>query len=71
MGLSNNELLDTIMDCIDEDIWDCENLGNTSLEYLHGKINGILYTLDMCNLTFLADKLEKWLANRIDFRESD
>lgn len=65
MGLSNNELLEEIMDCIDEDICDCENSNSMSLDYLHGKIDGILYTLDICNLTFLADKLEKWLSNRI------
>lgn len=65
MGLNSNELLEEIMDCIDEDIWDCENSNSMSLDYLHGKIDGILYTLDICNLTFLADKLDKWLSNRI------
>lgn len=71
MGLSNNELLEAIMDCIDEDICDHENFNSMSLDYLHGKIDGIMYALDMCNLTFIADKLEKWISNRIVFRESD
>ena len=71
MGLSNNELLEAIMDCIDCDIWDCEKLNSMSLEYLRGKIDGILYTLEMCNLTSLADKLDKWISNRIAFGESD
>lgn len=71
MGLNNNELLEAIMDCLDNDIWVYKNLDCMSLEYLRGKIDGIMYTLDMCNLTFIADKLEKWVSNRIYFRESD
>lgn len=71
MGLSNNELLETIIECIDDDIWEYEKFYTINEDYLRGKIDGIIYTLDMCNLKIVADKIEKWVNNRNPFKESD
>ena len=71
MGLNNNELLEIITECIDDDIWEYEKLETINKDYLRGKIDGIIYTLDMCNLTIIADKIEKWVNNRNVFKESD
>ena len=68
MGLSSNELLDVLIDYMNAEIADYL-LNGMSQEYLKGEIDGILATLEVCNLSHIAKRLQKYINSKIDYEE--